>query len=116
MTFEIIYESPAQLLLPERLLLYALVYGLRPSVAVEIGTCEGGGALIICAAMDAAGHGQLVCVDPAPKVAQDHLARIAHRAVLFEGYSPEAISRVYELVGARFDLVFVDGNHSYEAV
>jgi precorrin-6B methylase 2 len=116
MSLQIIYETPAQLLLPERVLLYSLVYGLRPTVAVEIGTSEGGAALIICAAMDAAGCGKLVCVDPTPKIAQDNWLRLAHRAVLLEGPSPEALSQVSELVGGQFDFVFIDGDHSYEAV
>jgi|FaiFalDrversion2_1042247.scaffolds.fasta_scaffold01400_2 hypothetical protein len=40
MNLDIIRIAPAQLVTPERLLLYALVYGLRPKHCLEIGTAQ----------------------------------------------------------------------------
>ena len=50
MPFEIVHEAPAQMMPSERMLLFALIYGLRPTMALEIDTAEGGSAMMICAA------------------------------------------------------------------
>jgi len=113
---DVIHTAPAQLLMAERLLLYALVIGLRPQRCLEVGTAQGGSAIIICAALDEIGLGQLVMVDPAPQIAPEHWARMAHRAVLVTGPSPEALSEARQLAGSQFDFVFIDGDHSFDGV
>ena len=104
--------APAQLLVPERLLLYTLTYSLQPQRVLEIGTCHGGSALILCAALDDLGNGRLVCVDPQPEIADSTWQAIEHRAALIEEGSPACLPRAAELAGGPFDLAFIDGDHS----
>ena len=111
-----IYSISAELLMPERLLLYGLVYGLKPAVCLEIGTFHGGSSLLICAAMDDSDFGRLVCVDPNPKIATADWEKISHRASLVRASSPEALPQAVELAGQPFDFAFVDGDHSYEGL
>lgn len=109
-------DAPARLLLPERLLVYALVRGLRPARCLEIGTNHGGSSAIICAALDDVGAGRLVCVDPAPLVPDTLWAGIAHRATLIAGPSPEVLPEAVARAGGLFDFVFVDGDHTRAGV
>jgi hypothetical protein len=108
--------APAELLLPERLLLYALVRGLRPERSLEIGTHFGGSTTIICAALDDIGLGRLICVDPNPLVPETIWAGVGHRAVLLRGYSPDALVEAYTEAGGDFQFVFIDGDHTYDGV
>ncbi|MCS7197411.1 MAG: class I SAM-dependent methyltransferase [Candidatus Bipolaricaulota bacterium] len=116
MNLEIIHTAPAMLATSERLLLYALIYGLRPQRCLEIGTARGGSALIICAALDQLGSGHLVIVDPSPQIAPEDWARMAHRAILIAQPSPEALLQAFNLTKSPFDFVFIDGNHGFEYV
>ena len=45
MSVQIIYDAPAHLTMPERFLLYSLIYGLRPASVLAIGTAQGGATL-----------------------------------------------------------------------
>jgi hypothetical protein len=109
-------DAPAELLLPERLLLYSLVRGLRPARCLEIGTHFGGSTTITCAALDDIGAGRLVCVDPNPLVPDDVWARVAHRATLLRGWSPDALVEAYTSAGGDFQFVFIDGDHTHAGV
>ena len=108
--------APAELLLPERLLLYSLVRGLRPQRSLEIGTHFGGSTTIISAALDDIGAGRLVCVDPNPLVPDDVWAGVAHRAALIRGWSPDALVEAYTLAGGEFQFIFIDGDHTHTGV
>lgn len=114
--FNAVYTSPAELRMPERVLLYSLVFGLQPRNCLEIGTFRGGSTAIICGAMDDTGFGQIVCVDPLPKVTSDLWSQISHRCRMFEGPSPEILPEVAQQTGVAFDLTFIDANHTYEFV
>jgi hypothetical protein len=114
---EVIRWAPVWMTRAERLLLYTLTFTLRPSRYLEIGTLQGGSALVVCAAMDALGtSGRIVCVDPEPKVAAEHWQRIEHRATLVRGYSPPALVQAREAAGGPFDFVLIDGDHSAAGV
>lgn len=109
-------DAPAELLLPERLLLYALVRGLRPARCLEIGSHFGGSTSIMCSALDDVGAGALVCVDPDPLVPTDVWATVMHRATMVQGHSPDALREARERVDDAFDFVFIDGDHTRDAV
>ena len=115
MTDEEIAALPVFLQTPEARLLHALVVNLRPRRVLEIGTCKGGSAAIISRALDQAGEGTLVCVDPYPDIQIDWL-EIAHRATLLEGFSPQMLAAAAEHAGGSFDLALIDGEHTYHAV
>ncbi len=106
-------EAPVSMLPSERLLLYALVRGLRPRRSLEIGTLFGGSALIIGAALDEIGEGALICVDPEPQVSAENWRRVAHRATLLTARSPEVLATAQQTAGGRFDFVLIDGDHSH---
>lgn len=112
---DVINQCPAWLEPSERLLLYALVFGLRPQRVLEIGTLHGGSAQIITGALDDVGHGRLISVDPAPDLKIDW-DTIAHRATLLRGYSPALLPEARAHAGGPFDFCFIDANHSYNGV
>ncbi len=112
-----VFDAPALMRQHERLLIYALVTGLRPDRVLEIGTDVGGTAWIMVQAMTESGHGRLVCVDPRPTAWMDvSRAAMSERAVLVQGRSPEALAACYQAAGGEFDLVLIDADHEYEAV
>lgn len=111
-----IYTAPAEMMMPERVMLYSLIYGLKPRYCLEIGTFRGGSATIICGAMDDTGYGQLVCVDPEPRITRETWRQISHRAILCEGNSPEILPEAAKAVAEKFDFALIDGDHSYKGV
>jgi cephalosporin hydroxylase len=113
---ETLLGAPAELLLPERLLLYAIVRGIRPARCLEIGTHFGGSTTITCAALDDSGQGRVVCVDPNPLVPPAVWEKVAHRATLLRGSSPDALVEAYTEAGGPFDFAFIDGDHTHTGV
>lgn len=116
-SLDVIRWAPAWMTRGERLLLFALVFGLRPARYLEIGTFQGGSALIVAAAMDASGSpGRIVCVDPQPQIAPDNWKRIEHRATLLQGRSPEILAHAVHVAGGTFDFALIDGDHTAAGV
>jgi predicted O-methyltransferase YrrM len=114
---EVVRWAPVWMSRAERLLLFSLIFGLRPKRFLEIGTFQGGSALVVAAAMDASDtDGRLVCVDPELRIAPEHWARIEHRTILLEEPSPDALPRAFQVAGGPFDFVLIDGDHSYAGV
>ena len=111
--FEVVYRAPALMVMSERVVLYGLVFGLRPRRCLEIGTHRGGSALIIAAALDDLGEGTLSCVDLAPQIDPEDWRAMAHRATLFSApSSPGVFHEMAEKAGGRFDFALIDGDHS----
>lgn len=109
--------APVWMTRAERLLLYTLIFTLRPKRYLEIGTFQGGSALLVSAAMDALDwDGKLICVDPAPKITPENWERIQHRATIIEGYSPDILEKASQVSGQPFDFVLIDGDHTYNGV
>jgi predicted O-methyltransferase YrrM len=114
--FGTIHDAPVHMLPPERVLLYSMIFGVRPTRCLEIGTLHGGSAMITVAALDDLGDGRLVCIDPEPQVTPEVWAGLEHRATLLQGTSPEILPEAQELAGGPFEIALIDGDHSHAGV
>ena len=92
--------------------LFEVMEVAHPRSVLEIGCYRGVSTevwLLHCA--------RVVAVDPWPEhvIRREFLARCGHypHLTMIEGYSPTALARVAD---RRFDLCYIDGDHSYEAV
>ncbi|MGE0638780.1 MAG: class I SAM-dependent methyltransferase [Thermoanaerobaculia bacterium] len=107
--------APAKMAPSERLFLWALAYGLRPATYLEIGSLEGGSALIVSAALDTLRcAGRMALIEPEPRILPEVWARIAPRATLHRALSPQAIPEAVAALGGPVELAFIDGDHSPE--
>jgi predicted O-methyltransferase YrrM len=107
-----IFNDKAQLRMPERVLLYALIYALKPRMVLEIGTCEGGSALIIGGSLDDIGGGHIVCVDQKFQISERTWTLLSHRVTRVEGTTPGVLRDAARAAGTPFDFAFIDGDHS----
>jgi len=114
---EVVRSTPAWLTRAERLFLFTFTFGLRPAGYLEIGTFQGGSAWIVASAMEASGaKGRMVCIEPNPQISPEVWKRIESRVTLIQRYSPDALSQAYQVMGAPFDFVFIDGDHTASGV
>lgn len=114
---EVIRWAPAWMTRAERLMLFSLIFALRPARYLEIGTFQGGSALIVAAAMDAVqSESRMICVDPEPKIDPKHWACLQHRVTLLRGRSPGILSQASQEAAGNFDFVLIDGDHTGEGV
>lgn len=110
-----VYQSTTDMCDTDRIYLYALIRGIRPTSCVEIGTRWGGSARIICAALEDNGQGQLVGIDPAPGAFLAPKRALHNRFRLVEGFSPQDVPRAVEGMGP-IDFALIDGMHTYHSV
>ena len=113
----VIYTEPSDMCVPDRVMLYALVRGLRPERVLEIGVRWGGGARIISAALeDSGGLGQAVGIDPEPMALRARPQELFGRYDVLRGYSPEAIPEAVAKLGGLVDLAIIDAMHTHNHV
>jgi hypothetical protein len=114
---EVIRDAPVWMSRAERLLLFSLIFCLRPSSYLEIGTFKGGSALIVSSAMDASGNGgRMVCIDPDPQIEPTDWEKIKHRVSLVKGFSPDIITKAIEFIEYHIDFALIDGDHRADSV
>lgn len=110
---DVLASAPVWMSSAERLLLFSLVYTLRPRCYLEIGTLHGGSAAIVNAALDALNlPARMVLVDPQPQIEPALWDKLAPRAVIVPGFSSAVLPQVAQAAGEPFDFVLVDGDHS----
>jgi len=116
-TLNVIRWAPVWMSRAERLLLYTLIFALRPSRYLEIGTFQGGSALVAKTAMDASSStGKIICIDPQPQIDPEHWQQLESRTTLLTGYSPAILPQAQAVAGGPFDFVLIDGDHTYDGV
>ena len=108
-------------------LLYGLVKSIKPQVVVEIGSARGRSACFMGMALKENGFGKLFAIDPHTKtdwndnnsvdtheVLRDNLKKLHLESIV------EVLRETSDLVASRWtlpiDLIFIDGDHSYEGV
>jgi glycosyltransferase involved in cell wall biosynthesis/predicted O-methyltransferase YrrM len=114
-SFNRVFQSPAFMSPQERVLMYGLTFALAPERYLEVGTCWGGSAVIVTAALDDMNKGRAFGVDPFPRVAKEVMDGIKHRFTLIKGPSPAALVQAKEQAGGLFEMILVDGDHSYQS-
>jgi predicted O-methyltransferase YrrM len=112
---DVIADAPTEMSLDERLFLYALVRGQRPQRVLEIGISRGGSSAVIASALEDNGSGELVGIDPLPRITLPPAA-FHGRFHLLVGTSPDAIGEASTMLGGPFDLILIDGMHTYQHV
>ena len=106
--------SNAQLLQEEKLSLFSLIYTLKPKNVLEIGSYQGGSAIIIYNALEANKLGTLTLIDKNPKIPPNVWQKIKKRTTIHIGDSFKLINSLF--YNNNFDFVFIDGDHTFNGV
>ncbi|MEM1430779.1 MAG: class I SAM-dependent methyltransferase, partial [Pseudomonadota bacterium] len=100
----------------DRIVLYALIRGLKPKSYLEIGVRWGGSARIVAAAMEANGSGEGVGLDPDLSAFRPRRKDLHGRYRTLQGCSPDDTAKAAALLGRSVDFAFIDAVHTYSAV
>lgn len=103
--------------LAQRYLLWSIVYGTSPSRYLEIGSDAGGSALIVAGAIRALSRQDFrgVCIDPSFHMSDATREYLGENFFLIESKnSPESMVNASRWAGGLFDLILVDGDHTYD--
>lgn len=110
---EVVNGAVSEMSPEERGFLYALVRGARPRRILEIGTAEGGSALVMATALEEnAGEGHIWSIDPVPRISVE-MSAYHGRVDFLVGTSPETVEDAAARAGGPFDLAMIDGIHIY---
>jgi predicted O-methyltransferase YrrM len=108
-------------------LLYGLARSLKPRIAVEIGSARGRSACFVGLALKENGSGRLYAIDPHIQTAWNDLGAIDTFSTMRQNVAELDLGGVVEIVRSTsadaaatwsepIDLLFIDGDHSYDAV
>jgi predicted O-methyltransferase YrrM len=108
-------------------LLYALCRSIKPQVAVEIGSARGKSACFVGTALKENGKGHLYAIDPHTQTKWNDFESVDTYNVMSANLDRLGLQSVVSIVRKtslealtdwqqKIDLIFIDGDHSYEGV
>ena len=108
-------------------LLYGLARSLKPKVCVEIGSARGKSACAVGLALRRNGGGKLYAIDPHSVTNWNDKSSVDSFALITENLQKAGLTGQVEIVrktsgeaakgwDKKIDLIFIDGDHSYEGV
>jgi predicted O-methyltransferase YrrM len=108
-------------------LLHGLVRSMKPEVCVEIGSARGKSTCYIGLALKRNGRGKLYAIDPHTQTNWNDTESVDTLAVITRNLQKAGVTNYVEIVrktsgeavaewNANIDMLFIDGDHSYEGV